>query len=168
MLGKYTGKILDIVVKQAEVITFDGLDIPHPHAIDLQKGAEKILENNGKMFAIGCKPFTEGMFDTITTDSAQNGAWPHKKGEANHPLLVYAEWEGEKNDSFWISEVKRVLDVLSRNIRNSLPVYSNTALAEHTRVEDVYRDNLERLKSIRDTVDPTRVMSLAGGFKIPA
>jgi len=120
------------------------------------------------MFAIGCKAFNEGMFDSISDNSAENGAWPHKKGEANHPLLVYAWWEGEKNDSFWISEMKRVLDVLSRNIGNSLPVYGNTALAEHTTVESVYRGNLEKLKTIRNKVDPTKVMCRAGGFKIPA
>lgn len=124
-------------------------------------------ENNGKMFAIGCKPFTDSMFDTISTDAAKNGAWPHKKGEANHFILVYAWWEGETNDSFWIAEMKRVLDVLSRTTPSNLPVYANTALAEHTDVKDIYRDNLEKLKTIRDTVDPTKVMSLAGGFKIP-
>ena len=64
--------------------------------------------------------------------------------------------------------MKRVLNVLSAKVaRQSLPVYYNTALAEHTKVEDVYRGHLERLKSIRDKVDPAKVMSLAGGFKIP-
>jgi len=48
-----------------------------------------------------------------------------------------------------------------------LPVYSNTALAEHTRVEDIYRGNLERLERIRKAVDPVGMMSRAGGFKIP-
>jgi hypothetical protein len=109
------------------------------------------------------------MFDKISPDSAKNGAWPHKKGEANHPLVVFTEWEGEENDQFWIGEMKRVLGVLAEHIpRNGLPVYSNTALAELTRVEEVYRGNLDRLKRIRNEVDPEKVMSRAGGFKIPA
>ena len=82
---------------------------------------------------------------------------------------MFTEWEGEENDQFWIGEMKRVLGVLSEHIpRNNLPVYSNTALAELTQVGEVYRGNLERLKRIRDEVDPEKVMSRAGGFKIPA
>jgi hypothetical protein len=108
------------------------------------------------------------MFDNISTDSAQNGGWPHRKGEANHPIVVFAEWEDKLKDEFWISEVARVLGVLSAKIgQNTLPVYLNTSLAGYTKVEDVYCGNLERLKKIRDKVDPGKVMSRAGGFKLP-
>jgi hypothetical protein len=170
MLGEYTAEILDTIDEQAKVINICslGLAVPKSHAINIQGVAEKMPEHNGKMFTIGCKAFSEGMFDNISSDSEQNGAWPHKKGEPNHPILVFAEWEGRKNDTFWISEMKRVLNVLSAKVpQKSLPVYSNTALAEYTKVEDVYRGNLERLKNIRDKVDPAKLMRLAGGFKLP-
>ncbi|KIJ94567.1 hypothetical protein K443DRAFT_683637 [Laccaria amethystina LaAM-08-1] len=150
MLGEYTAAILDTIDEQAKTV------------------ANKLPGNNGTMFTIGCKAFSKGMFDEISDDSEQNGAWPHKKGEANHPILVFAEWKGKENDEFWISEMKEVLKTLSAKIsQNSRPVYSNTALAEYTKVEEVYRGNLDRLKSIRDKVDPAKVMSFAGGFKIP-
>jgi len=169
MLGEYTAAILDTIDEQAKVINIViGLDVPNPHAIDIQAVAKKMPGNNGKMFTIGCKAFSEGMFDNISSDFRQNGAWPHKKGEANHPILVFAEWEGQKNDKFWISEMKGALNILSAKIpQKSLPVYCNTALAEYTKVEDVYRGNLDRLKSICDKVDPAKVMSFTGGFKIP-
>jgi hypothetical protein len=169
MLGEYTAAILDTIDEQAKVTNIViGLDVPSPHAIDIQTVANKLPGNNGTMFTIGCKAFSKGMFDEISDDSEQNGAWPHKKGEANHPILVFAEWKGKENDEFWISEMKEVLKTLSAKIsQNSRPVYSNTALAEYTKVEEVYRGNLDRLKSIRDKVDPAKVMSFAGGFKIP-
>jgi len=43
-------------------------------------------------------------------------------------------------------------------------LYGNYALLR-TPVEDLYRQNLPRLRSIRNMVDPNNVMALAGGFK---
>jgi len=59
------------------VAKLDGLHIPHPDAIDYRKGKR---------------------------EQVKKGTWLHQKGEANNPLLVYAEWEGEKNNGIWISE----------------------------------------------------------------
>jgi hypothetical protein len=43
--------------------------------------------------------------------------------------------------------------------------YPNYAIWE-TPVERIYGSNLQRLRSIRDVVDPDGVMSLTGGFKV--
>jgi len=50
-----------------------------------------------------------------------------------------------------------------------LPYFFNTALADKgaTTVEDLYRDNLPRLKQLRSTYDPNAVLDRAGGFRIP-
>lgn len=49
-----------------------------------------------------------------------------------------------------------------------LPVYSNTTL-ESTTVEEIYGENLDKLKQLRKKFDPELVMDLAGSseFKIP-
>ena len=44
-------------------------------------------------------------------------------------------------------------------------VYPNYALAD-VRVEDMYGENLEKMREVRERVDPNRLMALAGGFKV--
>lgn len=45
-----------------------------------------------------------------------------------------------------------------------LSLYGNYALPD-TPLEAIYGENVERLTSIKEVVDPENVMGLAGGFK---
>ena len=44
-------------------------------------------------------------------------------------------------------------------------VYPNNALP-NTPLEDIYRENVPKLRRVKAEVDPEDVMALAGGFKI--
>ncbi|KAL1673687.1 hypothetical protein EV122DRAFT_254991 [Schizophyllum commune] len=44
-------------------------------------------------------------------------------------------------------------------------IYPNYALAD-VRVEDMYGDNLEKMREVRERIDPNGLMALAGGFKV--
>jgi hypothetical protein len=50
-----------------------------------------------------------------------------------------------------------------QNLTNAA-VYVNYALFD-TPLEEMYGGNVARLRSIKDKIDPERVMDLAGGFK---
>lgn len=44
------------------------------------------------------------------------------------------------------------------------PVYPNYAITG-TSLEDMYGENVDRLKALKQLIDPENVMGLAGGFK---
>ncbi|KAI5886834.1 uncharacterized protein SCHCODRAFT_01161072 [Schizophyllum commune H4-8] len=44
-------------------------------------------------------------------------------------------------------------------------IYPNYALAD-VRMVDMYGENLEEKREVRERVDPNRLMALAGGFKV--
>lgn len=134
-----------------------------------QDVAKEIRQHGGTRITIGFWPFTTTMFDNAT-----RSAFPHEKGKPNCPIIVYFTWEGQKNDTHWIDTMKTTLDNLRAKIleerpeSKGLPFFINTALAEATTVEDLYRNNLPELKELRKKYDPNGVMDRTGGFRILA
>jgi len=124
-------------------------------------------DNQGKMVVIDAWPFLPSMFDNSTP-----AAWPHKKGQPNGPLIVCFQWEGENNDAYWIGLLMQILQSIQKVAKqegcthDQLPVYCNTSLAD-TPVENIYKNNLWKLRRIRAKYDPNEMMSRAGGFRIP-
>lgn len=140
-----------------------------------QKVAENMRQHGGTHVKIGLWPFAKTMFDKAT-----DSAFPHKKDKPNCPIIIYFTWEGKQNDEHWINTMKTTIDDLRKKVNEerakinpeilALPYFINTALAEaiQTAVEQLYgEENLQRLKDIRKNRDPTGVMDLTGGFKIP-
>lgn len=85
-------------------------------------------------------------------------------------LNVYFAWAFEIEDSFWYSamraSVQRLVDVAKQEgiyVDTKYPNYAATG----TPAESLYGTaNARRLGSIRNQIDPARVMDLAGGFDI--
>ncbi|KAH8797297.1 hypothetical protein DL96DRAFT_1788040 [Flagelloscypha sp. PMI_526] len=131
------------------------------------KTASRYMEHHdGKVVVADIWPFHKEMFR-----NSKDTAWPHNK--PNGPLLVYFMWEGRRNDQFWIDTLKDTLKAL-HNVAlaencttENMPVYSNTALAENTSLEQIYRQHLPKLSSLRAKFDSEDVMRRTGGFRVP-
>ncbi|KAG6371882.1 hypothetical protein JVT61DRAFT_8884 [Boletus reticuloceps] len=151
MVDEFTPGIVNEIEKQASEV------------------AKGLGQNGGTRITMGLWPFTRSMFDNAT-----DSAFPHEKGKPNCPIILYFTWEGEQNDKHWIDTMKTTLDSLRAKVleerpeSKDLPHMINTALAEATTVEDLYRDNLQKLKGLRKEYDPNGVMDRTGGFRIPA
>lgn len=101
-----------------------------------------------------------------------DSAWPHEEGLVFGPLVGEFEWIGEENDEYWLKAIENaqsLLQIVASKIpeNRDLPKYLNEAL-EDTLVEDIYRDNLEQLKALRQIYDQDNVMGMAKGFVIEA
>lgn len=138
-------------------------------ADDIPQEASKDMEKHGGTRThINLWPFTTSMFDRAT-----DAAWPHAKDMPNCPIIVAFIWEGKEHDAYWIEKIKSTLKTLRDKVHAErasskvLPYFISTALAEATSVEDLYGENLERLRQLRKKYDPNGVMDLTGGFKIP-
>jgi hypothetical protein len=125
-------------------------------------------KHNGKMVVAEIWPF---LWDKFKKGSPS--AWPPDRNEPHGPLLVYFLWEGEENDKVWIDQMTKALEHIRRVALSekctteSAAVYYNTTLADVTSVQDIYRDNLRKLRLLRKQYDPSDVMANAGGFRIP-
>ena len=124
--------------------------------------------HHGRRASFEIWPFHKDSFNGITT---KDSAWPHEEGNVFGPLVGWFEWTGQKNDHFWLTEIKKSLDALhevalkEKCTTNDLPRYLNITL-ESTSVKDIYRVNYNELKDIRKKYDPTNVMGQAAGFII--
>ncbi|KAG0701510.1 hypothetical protein DFH29DRAFT_555526 [Suillus ampliporus] len=149
MVSHFTPKLLDTIEQESK------------------RAARNMKDNQGKTAVIDIWPFMPCMFD-----SSSPAAWPHKEGQPNGPLLVCFQWEGENNDKYWIELTKQILQSIRKVAKqegctnDELPSYCNTSLAD-TPVQDIYKNNLSKLKKIRAKYDPNDVMGRAGGFRIP-
>ncbi len=112
------------------------------------------------------EPFLPSLFSHSNSPSA----YPPDRSRALFPTNVYFAWTSSSKDS----DVAAALLQSTNTIRTAamaegqnltdVALYGNYALLR-TPVEDLYRQNLPRLRSIRNMVDPNNVMALAGGFK---
>lgn len=149
MVSHFTRKLLDEIEEQSKL------------------AASKMKDNQGKSAVIDIWPFLPSMFDTSTS-----AAWPHEKGQPNGPLFVCFQWEGESNDKYWIGLMMQILQSIRKVAEaegctnDNLPKYCNTSLAD-TPLEDIYKNNLSKLMTIRAKYDPDDMMGRTGGFRIP-
>ena len=87
-------------------------------------------------------------------------------------LNLYFAWGSEADDDFWYDQMRGSLDRLkvvaaSEGIYNdTFTQYPNYALFDATAEELYGEENAGRLSKIRDTIDPDKIMGLAGGFVI--
>ncbi|KAK4047057.1 hypothetical protein OIO90_006341 [Microbotryomycetes sp. JL221] len=114
------------------------------------------------------EPFVPSYFDY-----SNGGAYPHTSARPLLPLNIYVAWTNPLEDKFWRNEMKKsaelLLDIARKEGQAVDPQirYPNYALADTPLVELYGEENLARLRQIKRKFDPSRVMDLAGGFKIP-
>ena len=106
-------------------------------------------------------------------DNSQGGAYPHARSSI--PLLpfdIQFSWISPLDDQIFLEQIQFTTAALyqialseGQDIRGSKQIlYPNYALSD-TPLEQMYGDNVQRLRNIRKSWDPNDVMYLTGGFK---
>lgn len=112
-------------------------------------------------------PFSSSLFN-----NSKDCAWPHVKGSPNTPLVLNFKWQGKDHDAYWLPMIEKITSELRQSAIAlgcavaGAPNYCNLAVEDVT-VADIYRGNLNKLSSIRQKWDSTKVMDRTGGFRIP-
>jgi len=109
-------------------------------------------------------------FDRDLFSHGSPSAYPANRSHTVYPSILAATWSNASID-------ETILDMLrdgARTLRGVAladgqnvshgPLYVNYALFD-TPLEDMYGENVARLRKIKAEIDPEKVMDLAGGFK---
>jgi hypothetical protein len=111
------------------------------------------------------EPFDKGLFS-----HGSGSAYPPDRSQAIFTSQLTVEWTN--------ATLKETMAIALRNISNTIravaladgqdvsdaALYPNYALFG-TPLEDMYGENVERLRKIRAAIDPEDVMGLTGGWK---
>jgi hypothetical protein len=104
---------------------------------------------------------------------SQGGAYPHVPSSAPPlPIIIQFGWDLPSRDEYFINQTQSLTNSLlqaalddGQGVDNLKQIrYPNYALG-NTPLSEMYGDNVDRLKMIRQSWDPDNVMCLAGGFK---
>jgi len=105
---------------------------------------------------------------------ATDSAWPH---DEKHPIYLgraHFTYNDRKEDAYFANAIKTIITKVhaaaltdGQDLKGPAKDlhYSNYAKWD-VPIEQVYGENLPRLRKIKKQYDPTNVMGLAGGFKI--
>ncbi|KAL4072441.1 hypothetical protein V8B97DRAFT_364045 [Scleroderma yunnanense] len=121
---------------------------------------------SGVLFSYIVEPF----LPTIFSHNATPSAYPGSRERGLFPLAIYFGWMLPSSDELMRNATRMSAAKLSEkaiSLGDSIPdapLYNNYAISD-TPLERMYGDNLQRLRSIKQEVDPNNVMGLAGGFK---
>ncbi|KAK4047234.1 hypothetical protein OIV83_005537 [Microbotryomycetes sp. JL201] len=135
---------------------------------EVNKYASISLLHSATLISYDVEPFVKTLYD-----NSNGGAYPHASSRPLLPLNLYFAWSNPFEDQFWRNEMKKsaelLLDIARKEGQAVDPQirYPNYALADTPLVELYGEENLTKLKAIKRHYDPTRVMDLTGGFKIP-
>ena len=112
------------------------------------------------------EPFLPTLFSHSTSDSA----YPPSRSQGFFPLNIYYTWINPLSDAVFhqaihdsAATLKSQAVAAGQDVAGAA-LYGNYAMYD-TPLEDIYGNNLPRLRSIKATYDPYNVMGLAGGFK---
>jgi hypothetical protein len=111
------------------------------------------------------EPFDEGLFS-----HGSDSSYPPDRSYAVFPTDISVLWSNASLDKTTAFALRNISDTIheaaltdGQNVRHAA-VYMNYALFG-TPLEDMYGENVERLRKIRVAIDPEDVMGLAGGWK---
>ena len=96
-------------------------------------------------------------------------AYPVDRTYGFSPFLIRFNWEDPAHDAEFHSAVKQSAEQIRQVALHEglvLGEKSPGAAAYDTSLEDIYGGNLQRLKVLKQRVDPNNVMGLCGGFKL--
>ncbi|KAI9446106.1 FAD-binding domain-containing protein [Lactarius indigo] len=122
------------------------------------------LDKNASV-TVTLEPFDSGVFS-----HGSGSAFPPDRSQAIFPSVTGATWTNASMDGIVASALRKEKATIQavalaegQNVSHAA-VYVNYALFG-TPLEDIYRQNVARLRKIRAAIDPGDVMGLAGGFK---
>ncbi|KII86811.1 hypothetical protein PLICRDRAFT_30995 [Plicaturopsis crispa FD-325 SS-3] len=142
-----------------------------PAVIDAVWNETKVWGNffaakSGSLVSYDVEPFLPSIFSHNTAATA----YPPSRSKGYLPLNIYYSYGDAAQDKLFqdtarasAAHLKAVGLADGQDIANA-PSYGNYAIFD-TPLSDIYGDNVDRIKAIKNTVDPTNVMSLAGGFR---
>jgi len=111
------------------------------------------------------EPFSSGIFS-----HGPGSAWPPDRSHAVFPSVLSSSWTNASIDNDVAPAMRSMTTAIKaaaladgQNVSHAA-VYVNYALFG-TPLEDIYGDNVPRLRKIRAAIDPKDVMGLTGGFK---
>ncbi|VDB91517.1 unnamed protein product [Peniophora sp. CBMAI 1063] len=144
----YTPAILDMIVNMTKVV-----------------GLELASLDTAPFISFDIEPF-----DSNLLSHGAPSAYPPDRSRGLLPTNLYFSWELPSLDA----KIQGIMKDLSSQITAQAVaegqdvadafIYNNYALAD-TPLEAIFGDNVARLRSIHNAVDPSNVMGLAGGFK---
>ncbi|KAF9639259.1 FAD linked oxidase [Lasiodiplodia theobromae] len=123
-----------------------------------------MIKHSGVSVSYDIEPFLK-----TWGEHATESAYPHTNSPL--PLNMDFAWLSSDDDEYWYnamrSSVNRLKDIaMQEGIHSNFTTYPNYAITNTTAEELYGTQNAARLRSIRNQVDPDRVMELAGGFSI--
>ncbi|KIY67237.1 FAD-binding domain-containing protein [Cylindrobasidium torrendii FP15055 ss-10] len=128
----------------------------------------KLSWASGTFISYDVEPFLPSI---LSYGAEGSSSYPPKRDVAYSPLNIYWAWAFESADDTFYDAIKQssaqltaVAKADGQDVDGAAP-YVNYALYD-TKVEDIYGDNLGKMREVKKRVDPAGVMALAGGFKI--
>ena len=118
------------------------------------------------MVSYTVSPFLPTLFNHTTTPSA----YPGLRDTSVFPLNIYFSWASPSTDELMHDAIQTSAERLyNRAIElgqsiPGAPLYNNYAIFDMS-LENIYGENLQHLKLIKQEIDPSNIMGLAGGFK---
>ncbi|THH04421.1 hypothetical protein EW145_g5531 [Phellinidium pouzarii] len=126
------------------------------------------LYPSGTFVSYDIEPFFASLF-THGSDSA----YPPSRAQGLFPLNIYYAWNVSSADDFFRDKIRQSATTIKaaavaegQDIADAA-LYSNYAVIG-TSIDQIYGQNVDRLKRIKARYDPENVMGLAGGWKIPS
>ena len=164
-MTQYTPNLLDLIVNMTLVSAGS-----HPACLVYRRffqeyGPRLALLDSDILISTDVEPFASTLF-THGSDSA----WPPSRSQALLPTNVYFSWVlPSADETMWAAMKEMEGNITALAVAEGQDVadaarYGNEALGD-TPVAEIYGANIERLKRIREAVDPDNVMGLAGGYK---
>jgi len=121
--------------------------------------------HSGFLVSYAAEPF----LSNILSHSAPS-AYPANRAFGYSPFEMLFLWDNPADDAFFYGAIRqstnRIRDVALREGQDvgNAAKYPNYAIFD-TPLEEIYGVNLNRLRKLKNRVDPGGVMGLAGGFK---
>ncbi|ROW05742.1 hypothetical protein VMCG_05184 [Cytospora schulzeri] len=159
-------ELLSFIRGTAHTLSVSAMTAPLLDAIktEVESLAAKQLLHGGSLVTFDVDPFLQ--YGQYATDSA----YPHS--DSPLPISLFTTWNLASDDDYWYDATKTAIqnikDVAVEEglFKDSFTAYPNYAIAGTTAEELYGTANAARLKTIKNSIDPTRVMELAGGFDI--
>jgi FAD/FMN-containing dehydrogenase len=106
----------------------------------------------------------------LSFGGASGSAYPPTRNNLFLPTNILYSWALPTSDDIMKDAARKSRQALEDKATalgqdlSGASVYGNYAIAG-TSLEDIYGDNLPRLRALKTRVDPNNVMGLAGGWK---
>ena len=128
---------------------------------------DKLVSKSAVSLGYAIEPFLPNIWDHATLPRA----FPPQRSPSFQPYNLDFTWTDEQFDQDFLDVIKqstqRIKEAAIRDGQLGVaeaPVYPNYALSD-TPLEDIYGDNVTKLRMLKERVDPENVMELTGGFK---